>query len=121
YMSPEQARGLPVDPRSDVWAFGCLLYEMLTGRRTFPGNNASDVLAAVLRDDADWSALPADTPQGVRRLLKRCLRKDPRDRLQDAGDARLELTEAAMEEPVLPPPSRRTSRPLLVAVGLGAA
>jgi serine/threonine-protein kinase len=121
YMSPEQARGLPVDPRSDVWAFGCLLYEMLTGRRTFPGNNASDVLAAVLRDDADWSALPADTPQGVRRLLKRCLRKDPRDRLQDAGDARLELTEAAMEEPVLPLPSRRTSRPLLVAVGLGAA
>ncbi len=118
YMSPEQARGLPVDPRSDLWAFGCLLYEMLTGRRAFPGANASDVLAAVLRDEPDWSALPADTPRGVRRLLRRCLRKDPRDRLQDAGDARIELTEAAMEEPPLPAPTPpRFSRAALVAAG----
>ena len=122
YMSPEQARGLPVDPRSDLWAFGCLLYEMLTGRRAFPGTSASDVIAAVLRDEPDWSALPADTPRGVRRLLRRCLRKDPRERLQDAGDARLELTEAAMEEPALPPMApRRLSRPVLVAAGFLAA
>jgi serine/threonine-protein kinase len=119
YMSPEQARGLPVDPRSDLWAFGCLLYEMVTGQRAFPGASASDVLAAVLRDEPDWSALPADTPRGVRRLLRRCLRKDPRDRLQDAGDARLELIEAAMEEPAPPPVApRRFTRAFLVAAGL---
>ena len=95
---------------------------MLTGRRAFPGENASDVLAAVLRDEPDWAALPADAPRGVRRLLRRCLRKDPRDRLQDAGDARIELTEAAMEEPPLPPPApRRLSRASLVAAGLAAA
>jgi Tol biopolymer transport system component len=121
YMSPEQARGLPVDQRSDLWAFGCLLYEMVTGRRAFPGTSASEVLAAVLRDEPDWSALPADTPRGVRRLLRRCLRKDPRDRLQDAGDARIELTEAAMEEPALPPAEPpRLSRAVLAAAGLAA-
>jgi serine/threonine protein kinase/Tol biopolymer transport system component len=122
YMSPEQARGLPVDQRSDLWAFGCLLYEMLTGQRAFPGASVSDVLAAVLRDEPDWSALPADTPRGVRRLLRRCLRKDPRDRLQDAGDARIELTEAAMEEPPsLPARASRLPGMLLGAAGLGAA
>jgi Tol biopolymer transport system component len=122
YMSPEQARGLPVDQRSDLWAFGCLLYEMLTGHRAFPGASVSDVLAAVLRDEPDWSALPADTPRGVRRLLRRCLRKDPRDRLQDAGDARIELTEAAMEEPALPPPAlSRFSPAVLLGAGLTAA
>jgi eukaryotic-like serine/threonine-protein kinase len=122
YMSPEQARGLPVDQRSDLWAFGCLLYEMLTGHRAFPGASVSDILAAVLRDEPDWSALPADTPRGVRRLLRRCLRKDPRDRLQDAGDARIELTEAAMEEPT-PVPVGSSPLPgfLLAAAGLGAA
>jgi serine/threonine-protein kinase len=119
YMSPEQARGLPVDTRSDLWAFGCLLYEMLTGRRAFAGVSASDVLAAVLRDEPDWTALPADTPRGVRRLLRRCLRKEPRDRLQDAGDARIELTEAAMEEPPLPPP-KHFSRATLLVAGLAA-
>src|SRR6185295_17981243 len=105
YMSPEQVRGLSVDARSDMWAFGCLLYEMLTGQRAFGGSSAPDVLAAVLRDEVDVSALPPDTPAGVRRLLRLCLQKDPRDRLQDAGDARLELTEAAMEEPP-PEPAR---------------
>jgi serine/threonine-protein kinase len=122
YMSPEQARGLAVDQRSDLWAFGCLLYEMLTGRKTFPGTSASDVIAEVLRDEPDWSALPADTPRGVRRLLRRCLRKDPRERLQDAGDARLELTEAAMEEPApvsLAPP--RPSRAWIAVAGLAVA
>jgi serine/threonine-protein kinase len=123
YMSPEQARGLPVDARSDVWAFGCLLYEMLTGRRAFAGGTASDVIAAVLRDEVDWTALPPETPAGVRRLLRRCLRKEPRDRLQDAGDARIELTEAAMEEPVAPPPPppKRILRTLLAVCGLGVA
>jgi serine/threonine-protein kinase len=122
YMSPEQARGLPVDARSDVWAFGCLLYEMLTGRRAFAGRTASDVLAAVLRDEVDWTALPPETPAGVRRLLRRCLRKDPRERLQDAGDARLELTEAAMEEPAPPAPRpNRAFRALLAVSGLVVA
>jgi serine/threonine-protein kinase len=120
YMSPEQVRGLPVDPRSDLWSFGCVLYEMLTGRRAFPGHSAPDVVAAVLRDEVDWSALPPDTPQGVRRLLRRCLRKDPRDRLQDAGDARIELTEAAMEEPA-PAPERRSWRRLLGIAGTASA
>jgi serine/threonine-protein kinase len=124
YMSPEQARGLAVDPRSDVWAFGCVLYEMLTGRRAFQGRTASDVLAAVLRDDIDWTALPAETPREVRRLLRRCLRKEPRDRLQNAGDARIELTDAATEEPPAPLP-RRTPRirslpALLAGLALGA-
>ncbi|HEY6548476.1 MAG TPA: protein kinase, partial [Vicinamibacteria bacterium] len=99
YMSPEQVRGLPVDTRSDVWSFGCVLYEMLTGRRAFGGKTSSDVLAAVLRDEPDLDALPRETPRGVRRLLRRCLRKDARDRQQDAGDARLELTEAATDDP----------------------
>jgi serine/threonine-protein kinase len=117
YMSPEQARGLAVDTRSDVWAFGCLLYEMLTGARAFPGGTSSDILAAVLRDEADLARLPAGTPAGIRRLIRRCLRKDPRDRLQDAGDARLELTEAAMEEPPAPlPPPRRPAAAALVGI-----
>jgi serine/threonine-protein kinase len=118
-MSPEQARGLAVDPRSDVWAFGCVLYEMMAGRRAFDGRTASDVLAAVLRDDVDWKALPPDTPREVGRLLRRCLRKEPRDRLQNAGDARIELTEAAMEEPALPP--ARPHRPLRILILLGVA
>jgi serine/threonine-protein kinase len=93
YMSPEQVRGEPVDVRSDVWAFGCLLYEMLAGRRAFAGNSVPEILAVVLRDEPDWSRLPDETPDLVRRLLQRCLRKDPHDRLQDIGDARLELAE----------------------------
>ena len=71
YMAPEQARGKPVDKRADIWAFGVVLYEMLTGRRAFPGDEISDVLAAVLRQDIDWSALPEDTPPRLRRLLER--------------------------------------------------
>ena len=108
YMSPEQVRGLPVDTRSDVWSFGCVLYEMLTGRRAFRGETSSDVLAAVLRDEPDLDAVPRETPRGVRRLLRRCLRKDARDRQQDAGDARLELTEAATEDPPAAVPAARS-------------
>ena len=91
YMSPEQARGLPVDKRTDIWAFGCVLFEMLTGRVTFAGETISDSVAKILEREPDWSALPADTPAVIRRLLFRCLTKDPRQRLRDIGDVRLEL------------------------------
>ncbi len=97
YMSPEQARGRPVDRRADNWGFGCVLYEMLTGRRAFHGETVSDTIAAILRGDVDWLLLPPETPAGVRRLLRHCLTKDPNDRLQDIGDARIELAEAKAE------------------------
>ena len=93
YMSPEQARGKPVDRRADVWAFGVLLWELLTGRTLFSGDTVTDVIAAVVTREPDLVALPPDTPAAVRRLLSRCLRKDPRQRLPDIGAARLELQE----------------------------
>ena len=93
YMSPEQVRGEHVDMRTDVWAFGCVLYEMLTGRPVFEGRSVSEVVAAVLRDEPDWQALPTDTPPNIRRLLRRCLAREPRSRLQHIGDARLDLVE----------------------------
>jgi Tol biopolymer transport system component/tRNA A-37 threonylcarbamoyl transferase component Bud32 len=95
YMSPEQARGKRVTKRTDVWAFGCVLYEMLTGRRAFSADTITDTLAAVLHQDVDWSALPATTPPAVRRLLMRCLQKDEKNRLHDIADARLDLEEAS--------------------------
>jgi Tol biopolymer transport system component len=91
YMSPEQARGKPVDKRADVWSFGVLLWEMLTGRTLFAGDTVTDVIASVVKEEPDLEALPAETPGVVRRLLERCLRKDPRTRLPDIGGARLEL------------------------------
>ncbi len=91
YMSPEQARGQPLDKRTDIWAFGCVLYEMLSGRRAFAGATISDTIAAILQGEADWSALPLSTPPGVLRLTKRCLEKDPERRLRDLGDADLAL------------------------------
>ena len=94
-MSPEQARGKRVDKRSDVWAFGALLYEMLTGRRLFDGETVSDVLAAVLTRQPEWAALPAGTPASVRLLLERCLERDPKQRLRDIGEARIALAGAA--------------------------
>jgi len=93
YMAPEQARGKAVDRRADIWAFGCVLFEMLAGRRPFAGEEISDVLASVIKDEPAWDALPADLPPPVRRLLRRCLEKDPRRRLSAIGDARLELEE----------------------------
>jgi serine/threonine-protein kinase len=110
YMSPEQARGRAVDRRADMWAFGCLLYELLAGRRAFGGETISDTLAAVLKETPDWSALPEKTPAGIRRLLRRCLEKDPRQRWSDAADARLEL-----EEALRPAPDEETSSPVAVA------
>ncbi len=109
YMSPEQARGAAVDKRTDIWAFGCVVYEMLTGRVTFDGETASDSIAKILEREPDWSALPPATPVSIRRLLLRCLAKDPKKRLRDIGDVRIEID--AIEEVVpgvpaaMPPPS----------------
>ncbi len=94
YMSPEQARGKTVDKRTDIWAFGCLLYELLSGRPAFEGEDVTDILAAVVRAEPDWQALPATTPVKVRDLLRHCLQKDKRLRLRDAGDAQIEIQEA---------------------------
>ena len=91
YMSPEQTRGTPTDKRADIWAFGCVLYEMLSGRRPFRGDTRSDTMAAVLDRTPSWRALPRDTPSSIKRLLRRCLEKDPRRRLRDIGDARIEM------------------------------
>src|SRR5262245_13647862 len=91
YMSPEQARGQDVDRRSDVWTFGCVLFEMLAGKRPFGGASFSDTVAAILDREPDWAALPPDTPRAVLRLLRRCLQKEKDKRLRDVGDARLEL------------------------------
>jgi serine/threonine-protein kinase len=94
YMSPEQARGEAVDRRTDIWAFGCVLFEMLAGARVFPGTTRSDAVATVLTSEPDWAALPAATPPAVLRLLGRCLQKDMRRRLRDIGDARADLDDA---------------------------
>jgi serine/threonine-protein kinase len=126
-MSPEQARGRAVDRRADIWAFGCVLFEMLTGRRVFGGETASDVLAAVLRKDVDFAALPSDTPSTIARLLRRCLERDPKKRLHDAGDARLEIDDAIAtpaESPSFPAPPTTTGAraarllPWLIAAGM---
>ncbi|MBI3264101.1 MAG: protein kinase, partial [Acidobacteria bacterium] len=94
YMSPEQAKGRAADKRSDVWAFGCVLYEMLTGRRAFEGEDVSDTLAFVLTKEPDWRRLPIETPAPISKLLRRCLQKDRNERLADASDARLEIQDA---------------------------
>jgi hypothetical protein len=91
YMSPEQARSHSVDKRTDIWAFGCVLYEMLTGRQAFPGDTVSDTIAGILEREPDWTALPAATPKPTRRLLIRCLTKTLTQRLRDVGDVRIEL------------------------------
>jgi serine/threonine protein kinase len=115
YMAPEQARGKTVDRRADMWAFGCVFFEMLTGRRTFGGDEISDVLAEVIKSEPDWAALPADTPPAIRRLLRRCLTKDPKDRQADASTARLDIDDALlpseMASPIgSPPRARRRDR-----------
>ena len=128
YMSPEQARGRPADKRADIWAFGVLVFEMLTGRRLFEGETVSDTLASVLRQDIDWRALPASTPAPLVRLLHRCLDRDPKRRLRDIGEARIALelssgdsgaTEAGRETPVAPaPPPRRFGLLHVLCAGL---
>jgi eukaryotic-like serine/threonine-protein kinase len=125
YMAPEQAVGKPVDKRVDIWAFGCVLYEMLTGRSAFSGDDVSDTLASVLRSEPDWTALPASTSSSIRTLLRRCLEKDRRERLPDIGAARLEIRDALARpriEPfarAVPAPPRRAGAALPIAFLVG--
>jgi eukaryotic-like serine/threonine-protein kinase len=124
YMSPEQARGEPVDKRTDIWAFGCVLYEMLTGCSAFARGTVTDTLAAVVGAEPEWKSLPAGTPGSVRRLLMRCLQKDARRRLHDIADARIELedTMATPAEPASTPvPPRRWPLLALSALSLAIA
>jgi serine/threonine protein kinase len=96
YMAPEQAKGQAVDRRADIWAFGCVVFEMLTGRRCFAAGTVTEMLAAVLTREPEWTALPETTPDSIRRMLKRCLQKDPKRRLHDIADARIELEDGAI-------------------------
>jgi serine/threonine-protein kinase len=130
YMSPEQARGKVVDKRTDIWAFGCVLYEMLTGRVAFAGDTVSDTIGKILEREPDWTLLPAATPAALRRLMLRCLVKDPKQRLRDIGDVRLEIdaideTESgdARLKPRAPtePRGLRAWAPWLVTAALAAA
>ena len=118
YMSPEQARGLGTDKRTDVWAFGCVLYEMLAGERPFAGDTAADVLGAITRAEPDWTRLPAGTPRRVRDVVRRCLAKDPARRLHDLADARTELEDSDQPEGVesFSHSRRRSSFGLSIAV-----
>jgi serine/threonine-protein kinase len=118
-MSPEQATGRPVDKRADIWAFGCILYECLTGKRAFMGDTVTESIAAVLRGEPDWNSLPADTPRNVRAALRRCLQKDPRERLRDIGDARLEI-EAPVDYPYAVISAPRRPSFALLASGMAA-
>ena len=115
YMSPEQARGKPVDKRTDIWAFGAVFYEMLTGKRCFEGDTVSDVLASVLRQDPDWTALPAETPSSVRLLLRRCLERDRKKRLRDIGDAWIE---GPADAPAAAAPQHRRGFPIAWAAAV---
>ncbi len=115
YMSPEQARGRPLDKRADIWAFGCVLYELLSGRQAFGGESITDILAAVVRAEPDWSALPAGVPPNVRWLLGRCLEKDPARRLRDIADAWVEMQQTAAAAQVVAPPPRRRGTMLALA------
>jgi hypothetical protein len=127
YMSPEQAKGKETDRTTDIWAFGCVLYEMLTGRAAFEGETVGEILGSVFKAEPDWTRLPADTPPAIRRLLQRCLRKDAALRLRDIGDARIEIHDAALEpivsHDVPASVSRRRERLVWAAGGvlLGAA
>ncbi len=123
YMSPEQARGQPVDKRTDIWAFGCVLFEMLTGSSAFGRQTVTDTVVAVVGAEPEWKSLPADTPGSVRRLLTRCLKKDARRRLHDIADARIEIEEtmATPAEPAPAPTRRRWSRVAFSALLLAVA
>jgi Tol biopolymer transport system component len=123
YMSPEQARGRLVDKRSDNWAFGCVLYEMFTGRAAFRGDTPSDTIAQILERDPDWNALPDATPPAIRRLLQRCLKKDPKQRLRDIGDAFIDLEDAGPGAHVVASDKRHgraTAQWIVVAAGVVA-
>jgi serine/threonine protein kinase len=125
YMSPEQARGRIVDKRSDIWAFGCVLYELLTGRRPFGAAEVSDMLALILTKEPDWTALPPATPTSIRRLLRRCLEKDRTKRLADISDARFDLQDTTADEPArstsAAPPRARVAWTISAIAALAAA
>ena len=109
YMSPEQARGHAIDKRTDIWAFGCVLYEMLTGRRPFAGETVSDLIVAILDREPDWSLLPDSVPPNVVTLLKRCLDTNTKRRLRDIGDARIEIDDAMTRPNVRGVPARESA------------
>ena len=127
YMSPEQARGRALDKRTDIWAFGAVLFEMLSGSRAFDGDNITDVLAAVVSREPDWAVLPASTPSALRRLIHKCLQRDPKNRLHDIADARIEIDSLGSEpaDAAVVPAASHESRaavagrrsPILLAVG----
>src|SRR4029078_1166838 len=111
YMAPEQARGKAADRRADIWAFGCVLYEMLTGKAVFSGDTVTDVLAAVVKEEPQWSLLPPNVPAAIRTVPHRCLEKDQHRRLRDIGDARVEIEDVLrggpLEEPSAKGPPRK--------------
>ena len=126
YMSPEQARGKPLDKRTDIWSFGCVLFEILTGRAAFPGETLPDTIAAIPDNDPDWQALPGDTQPSVRRLLRRCLKKAGRDRIRDIGDVRLEVNDVMSapagqhaEVPPAEPAAWRRVMPWATGIAIG--
>jgi WD40 repeat protein len=129
YMAPEQARGRPVDRRADIWAFGCVVYEMLTAKRPFGGDTVTDALASIVKEDPDWSALPPETPASLRDLLRRCLIKDPKQRLRDIGEARITLegiganpaAESAPASSVRAVPRRTLSLAIVAGMAIVAA
>src|SRR5690606_4884868 len=125
---PEQARGRPIDKRADVWAFGVVLAEMLIGRPLFAGDSVAETIASVIKEDPKLDGLPPETPAAVRRLLARCLERDPKVRLRDIGEARILLSRPLDAEPVAAPPGRRrhtwigaAAGALLIAAVAGAA
>ncbi len=110
YMSPEQARARPVDKRTDIWAFGCVLYEMLTGVPAFAGESTTDILADIVRKDPDWARVPPGVPDRVVELLHRCLEKNPKDRWRDIADVRIEIAQAS-RAPAVPSSAARSVAP----------
>jgi serine/threonine-protein kinase len=119
YMSPEQARGEPVDKRTDIWAFGCVLYEMLAGRPAFEGGDVEAILSRVLNHEPDWSLLPAETPATIVQLLRKCLQKNAGRRLHDIADARIEIEDTDTALPLVTPRRRARVSPLIL-LGVGA-
>jgi len=117
YMSPEQARGTPVDKRTDIWAFGCVLYELITGRRAFQGKTITDTLAAILEHEPDWQAIPGNVPPPIQEIIRRCLHKDVRRRLRDIGDARIQIELSGREAAVSNLSGPRSRWMLSIAAG----